>query len=590
MSDDDAPGRETLAVAALLVVGVGLRLAFVLDYPTLAFSDFRALLDFGLEMRRGWAPETWHWIQFNPGLAMALSGVLAIFPDPGTAARHATAGLTGLLPLLPFFLWRPFMSLGWRFLAGLLLAVWPGQVFFSGVVAQENWALVPTVALAALAVRVLRAPATRARPLVAGLLLAAATAFRQELLIVLLPAALAAAGLFRRERGVARIRRGATLAVSAGVLLFALAGQRYAASRRFAVTTEHGGLALLGSVVPGASEAGWVDPRAYIASVDPDLLENRTLTRKAASRLAVDEWERRPGFHLLRAASVAGRLAVESDADDLFWSVGSPQALPAALRARGAELYARWFPRLRWELALIQGLFLATLLGALRRRENVLVVPRRDSVPRAVPRRNTGVLVLAACVLLKFGLQSVASPLGRLMVPATALEILAIALGLAALPTARSAVRFGLVTVAAAAALLLVAPRLSALAASKDEAPHPVARFPLEMGANATAFARCTVEEGDVASLEWKRAWLQPKPGGVARVTCRFPDTDGVAVRIDSVPGTDALRAEADLGGSTVSLVPGSATDLDLPPGSGRVATFTVSARSGISFPRRLKD
>ena len=212
MSDDDAPGRETLAVAALLILGVGLRLAVVLDFPTIAFSDFRALLDFGLEMRRSWAPGTWHWIQFNPGLAMALSVVFAIFPDPETAARHATAGLTGLLPLLPFLMWRPFLSLGWRFLAGLLLALWPGQVFFSGVVAQENWALAPTVALGALAVRVLRAPGTRARPLLSGFLLAAAAAVRQELLIVLIPAALAAAGLFRREEG--RSRRTAAFALS----------------------------------------------------------------------------------------------------------------------------------------------------------------------------------------------------------------------------------------------------------------------------------------------------------------------------------------------------------------------------------------
>ncbi len=396
----------------------------------------------------------------------------------------------------------------------------------------------PAVALGALAVRVLRAPESPAHPLAAGVLLAACVAFRQELLVALLPAAIAAAGLLRKD-GM-RFRRAAGLAAAAAVPLLALASQRYQASGRFAITTEHGGLALLGSVVPGAADAGWVDPRAYIAAVEPELLENRTVARKAASRLAAAEWRRRPAFHLLRSASVSGRLAVESDADSLFWSIGSPQALPPGRMngaGAGGPLYARWFPRLRWELALIQGLFLA-------------------SVWRAFRRRDAAVLVLAACVVLKFALQSVASPLGRLMIPATALELLAIGLGLAELPTGRARLRFGLAAAVVAALFLFAEPRLTALAVAKDEPPLPVSRFPLEISGSADAgIARCVVEEGEVTSIEWRRAWVRPRTADQpARIRCAAKNGGGAGTLIVRVEGPAGTVREADLGEGRITL------------------------------------
>ena len=518
--------REVLAAAALLALGVGTRAVFAVRYPATAFSDFRALLEFGRVIAgQGLAPDTWHWIQFNPGLPMILALLSGFSASSEPAVRTATAVATGLVPLLPFFLWRPVLALRWRLLAGALLALWPGQVFFSCVVAQENWALLPTVALGALAVRALRigggggGEGGGAYPVAAGLLLAAAAAIRQELLVVLAPAAVAAAGLFRSDG--ARVRRTLRLGIAALLPLLALAIQRRAATGRFAITTEHGGLALLGSVVPGAAGAGWVDPKAYIASVDPALLEDRDAARSAASGLAFGEWKRRPTFHALRSVAAAGRLAVEGDADDLYWGVGAPEALPLATRARGADFFARWFPRLRWELALIQGLFLA-------------------AVVRGVRRRDGGVLVLAACVLLKFALQSIASPLGRLMVPATALELLIIALGAASLAAAansRAWVASLALALGAAVALLLAEPRLNELVVRRDEAPRPVARFPLEIAGMEKAFARCTVETGEVTSLEWRRAWMRPSPGGPpARARCELPP----------VPTGSSLRLRLD--------------------------------------------
>ncbi len=338
----EKPGasREALAAAALLVLGVGARVLFTARFPTTAFSDFRALVDFGQELAsRGLTAESWHWIQFNPGLPMILALLSGAPMSAESAARLATSVATGLLPLLPFFLWRSILSVGWRFLAGALLALWPGQVFFSGVVAQENWVLLPAVALACLAVRALRLPGGGSYPISAGLLLAVAVAVRQEMLVVLAPAALAAAGLAKADAG--RLSRALRLAVSAGVPILALALQRQAATGRFAITTEHGGLALLGSVIPGAAGPGWVDPKAYIASVDPALLEDRDAARRASSGLALAEWRRRPAFHALRGVAAAARLSVESDADDLYWSVGASEALPEPARARGAAFYAR---------------------------------------------------------------------------------------------------------------------------------------------------------------------------------------------------------------------------------------------------------
>ena len=540
MSGEGPSRRELLAGAGLLVLGVGLRMAFVLRVPTVAFSDFRALIDFGLEMRRqGWAPGTWHWIQFNPGLAMALSLVFRFFPDPEMAARHATAVWTGLMPLLPFLLWRPFLSLRWRFLAGLLLALWPGQIFFSGVVAQENWALLPAVALGALAVRVAAGRRkAAARPLAAGVLLAACAAFRQELLVALLPAAIAAAGLLRRDG--ARLRRAAGLAAAAAVPLLALACQRYQASGRFAITTEHGGLALLGSVVPGAADAGWVDPRAYMAAVEPELLENRTVARKAASRLAAAEWRRRPAFHLLRSASVSGRLAVESDADSLFWSIGSR---PGA--AGGADGWRRR-PALR---ALVPAPALGARAhpGALSRERMAgpptprRCRPRSRRVRRSEVRSAVRGLAARPTHDSRDGPRAPRDRTGARRAPETD-------------PGAR--LRFGLAAAAVAALLLLAEPRLTALAIARDEPPRPVSRFPLEISGSADGgLARCVVEEGEVTSIEWRRAWVRPRAADQpARIRCSAKDVGAAGTLIVRVEGPAGTVREAVLGEEPITL------------------------------------
>jgi hypothetical protein len=525
---------EALGATLVVVVGIGLRLAFLREFPTIPVSDFRALVEFGIRLRDGGlvAPG-FGWVQFNPGLPLALSLLLRIFPsNPEETARAATAVVTGLMGLAPFLLWRPIVAFRWRLFAGLALALWPGQVFFSGVVAQENWALLPAVALACLGARGARVPGV-SRPIAAGVLYAVACAMRQEMLVVLLPLVLPAAGVWPGRKGASR--RLLLLAGSAGIPLLLLAAERHAASGRFALTTEHGGLGLLGSVVPGAAD-GWIDPKAFVAARRPELLRDRRALREAATGLALEEWRRRWRYNVFRAGVSSLRLLGDSDAEDLFWSVGAAEALPAERRGEADAFVARWRPLLRLELAAISGLFVASLILGARRRD-------------------PAILLLGAAVFLKVAVQAVVSPMGRLMVPAIALELLAIALAASSLGRVARRERLGFlgVAVAFAAALLLATPPLRALTRRKDEAPWPVHRFPLTIASGG--FGECRVESGRLDSLEWRRAHLAfsspgPAPFGSARVTCELPQAEGSLVLI--VGGTPTpsagriVRVDAD--------------------------------------------
>lgn len=530
MTRDNA--REAAGAAALVLAGVGLRLAVAAAFPTEPVSDFRGLVLFGVRLRdEGLAVPGWHWVQFSPGLPLILSLLFRVFPHGVAAvARSATAVAAGLVAVVPYVLWRPILARRWRLLAGALLALWPGQVLFSSVPAQENWALLPTVALACLAARRLRDPGGGAFPAGAGLLFAAAGAIRQELLVVMVPPALAAAGLpgSRTRRGT----RLLALVLAAGVPLLALAWERRAATGRFSLTTEHGGLGALGTVVPGAASAGWLDPTLYAASLDAGYLKEPPRLRRDAWRLAARELERRWRFHAFRAAVSGLALSVESERQTLFWSLEAPGALSAARTDAGARLARVVGPLLRLELALISGAFAAALLLALSRRDAAM-------------------LVLGAAALLKLLVQVLFSPLGRLMVPAIAIELLVVALGAARLGTTatrRERASAAAVTGAVTVLLLAAVPPLRALAVRKDETPPVLARFPLVV-AGGGELVDCAVDAGRLSALSGDRAWLAPLAGGAAaRVTCRLsparvPDT----LSLDVAAADPArLRIEAD--------------------------------------------
>jgi len=158
-----------------------------------------------------------------------LSVLFRVFPGGEiTVARTATAVATGLVPLLPWLLWRGVVRRRIRLLAGAMLALWPGGIFFSGAIAQDNWVLLPAIALASLAVRRLCDPLDDGHPVASGLLLGFAIAIRQEMALVLLPAALAAGASRRSWR-----RKAPALAMVFVAFLLLLAAQRLAATGRF---------------------------------------------------------------------------------------------------------------------------------------------------------------------------------------------------------------------------------------------------------------------------------------------------------------------------------------------------------------------
>jgi hypothetical protein len=471
---------------------------------------------------------------------VVLSAVFRIFPgSPEAAARLATAVACGVLPLLPFALWRGVAPLWVRGLAGGTLALWPGQIFFSGVVAQDNWVLLPAVALGALAARSLLAR-DGGHPVAAGLLFALGVAMRQEMLIALLPLLAGAAGL-----GSPAGRRWRTLALAGlatGLPLLALATQRELATGRFALTSEHGGLSILGAYVPGASANSWTDPLPFVATAEPVLLRDRESLRRDAARLALREALRRPGFHAARIGAAILKYSITAEADNLYWAVGNPEALPEPLRTRGQALMARLGKPLCYELLTLQALFLA-------------------AVALALWRRDAAVLTLAAAVVLKVGLHGVLVIQSRYMLAATALEILAIALGAwqamrgQALRPVLTALVAGL---AGSLAIGLSAPPAIAWVHAHDRQEDQLTyRFPVR-AADSPAFLDCVVVRGVVASLNpipvLRPLHRDPAPGEVAAADCKLigPSPFPLVLRVNDpyapggLPDRMVQRVEVD--------------------------------------------
>jgi hypothetical protein len=533
---------EIACALLLLVLGIAPRLAFVHFLPTLPVSDFRGIIDFALAFRdQSLTVGGYYWDVFNIGPPLALSLVFRVFRDsPETTARLATAVWCGLMPLLPFALWRGVLPLWVRGLAGAGLALWPGQVFFSGVVAQDNWLLPPTVALASLAARALLA--RKGYPVAAGLLYALAVAMRQEQLLVLFPPLLAAAGFLRREGW--KPLRLAACALAVGLPFLALCLQRLEATGRFGLSSGHAGYTILGTVVPGASVNYWSDPVSYVASVEPGLVRDRRRLFSESSRLAMAELRRRPGFHALRTLSAAVKFPIDSDADNLFWSTGAAGSLPPSHQSRGQKFAALAGPWLRRQSTAIVGLFLASLvLGAVR--------------------RNPAILVLSTAVFLKIGVHAVLVSQGRFYTPATALEILVIALGIW---EASRSPNFKLPAVALAAGtavavgLALAGPPLVAhvRALDRDDAQRTY-RFLLTVLGHQGALD-CVVRRGRLTALGNSEAALEPlrpdpAPGETATAVCTLTGKGEPAPLVLQVqdtyapgglPGRMAQRVEVD--------------------------------------------
>lgn len=495
--------REVWGFSCILSAGLLARLVLVWVFPTRPVSDFQGLVEFGLWMRdHSVTTGGYFWDLFNPGLPLILSQLLRIFP--GTAegtARLSTAVATGFMPVLPFVLWRGVQPFWVRCLAGGMLALWPGQVAFSGVVAQDNWVLLPTLALAALAVRCLAE--RRGRPVAAGLLYAFAVSIRQEMLVACLPLLVAGAGLGSGER---RRRSLLLCSLAVGIPFLLLALQRQTATGRFALSSPHLGPSLLGSYVPGATANAWADPMPYIASVEPSLLEDPRELRRGAVRLAWRAACERAAFHAARISAFALSFAVTSEAANLVWSL-TPEVLPPWCHAR-VLVFTRYFsPFLRFEMAALLALFLASLLLA---------------------PRNQAIWLLSAAVAVKIGLHVVTVSQGRFFLAATALQILVIALG------AREAVShahwrsvaLAFLSGGAAAALVLnLAPRAVAWVQAHDTDHPRTYRFSLSLFPGDPRSIDCKVDRGRLIGISPTGAMIetfqpQPSPGETASVEC----------------------------------------------------------------------
>jgi hypothetical protein len=505
------PRQERLGVIVLLALGLAPRLVLVTLFPTRPVSDFQALLEFGLLLGDvSLSVRTWHWEFFSPGLPLLLA-LLSYVPAPlEDAARLATAIVTGLLPLLPFGLWRGVLPFRLRLLTGGALALWPGQILFSGVVAQDNWVLLPAVALACLAVRAMLARGSgwpMGWPVAAGLLYTAGVAFRQEMLVVLFPLFVVAAGLGTRESWT---RKRLVLGfLAAGLPLLLLASWRFNASGRFALTSGHAGLSTLGAYLPGSTANGWTDPAASLALTRPELARDRGRLQREAGRLALGEIERRPRFHAARIVATTARFLVEGEATNLYWSLLSLDVLPEALRPRAAALAAWAAPLLKTGMAAVQALFLAAVI-------------------LAAFRRNGPILLLALAVLLKVGLHAVTVTQGRYFLAVTALQVLAIALGAREAVRPETTERLRAVAlsagIAVATLLFFAGPPAMAWVQARDMSFQETYRFTLKESGSRLD---CTVERGRLTSMTGTSASIEPLhadplPGEAAEAACRL--------------------------------------------------------------------
>jgi len=568
------PRRELAAAVGLAFAALGTRVGFVTAYPTVPVSDFVTLVLFAEAFARdGFATGFWGWQYLNPGLPLGLSLVLrAVHGDLLVVARYTTAVVTGLAALCPFVIWRGAIALRARVAASLLLALCPGHVLASGVVSQDNWVLLPTVALASLATRVvvIGGPAW---PVASALLWVAGGLVRQEMLIVSAPLALAGAGAFhpnpKRWRWLGRAALAAVVALSAS------AGLRWAGSGRFSLVTEHVGLAVLGAYSPGAASAYWTFPQAAVAALAPELVHNRAVLKERALGLAVDEALRRPGHHAIRIFSAIVNCQLRSDSNGLEWALGET-SLPRSNHAAAAPLLERKPDAESAMVGLFGGFLAVTFLG-LRR--------------RAWP------LMLIACVaFLKLGLHGMSTAQPRYFVPVTALALLSVGLAVdfpRGPPSLRQWVVGLVLGAASVSALRFAGERAEAYLLREEE--QLAYRFEL-LAPSGSGTLGCVVDQGILVNVSPREATMRtlhvdPAPGETAVADCRAtPLEKGVELVFEF----DDPYADGGLPGRFVQSVAVEGRevldhDLAAAPGSGPVRVPLGRVTPGRSVSVRLR-
>lgn len=403
--DSISSRREEMGwFGVILLAGLLPRFVFVAFFPTQPVSDFQHLFTFAIDFQHDiFARGSENWNFFNPGASFILSLVLRAFPaiPPQSVARTLTVLVIGLLPILPFLLWKGVFSLRTRLLTALFLALWPGLIIFSGVFAQDNWVLLPVVGLSTLAVRVL-AKKSDGHPVWAALLYVLGLATRQEMLIVLLPLfVLSAIGLQSHQR----LRNTLVGILTTGLLLSLLIVQRGMGSGRYALSTSHLDISILGSYVPEAG-MGWADPKPYIAATAPELFENDQY-KKQALHLVWKEILRRHQFQAVRIFASPFFNLLQMEPGLAFWSLTAPDVLPLQRLDAGLYFAQVIAPKLIFSSYLLHVLFLTALFFSLLQRRRFLLI-----------------LPLFVAALLKLGFHAVIVSQPRYFLTLIVLEIL----------------------------------------------------------------------------------------------------------------------------------------------------------------------
>jgi len=404
--------QEHTRLALIVVLGLSLRLLFITFFPTVQTSDFRNLLDFAILFRDdGLAKNAWQWLYFPPGLPVLLSIILRfVHESPDTVARWTTAFITGLVPILPYLLWKDVLPLRTRMIAALLLALWPGQILFSSVLAQDNWIIFPTVAISVLAVRVFVVKKEDGVPFLSAFLYSATVAMRQEMMIVLLPATLIAILGGERKNWLRNLLVSSAII---GIIFTAVTLQRGKAIGSYSLVTQHLGKAILGAYVPGAG-MGWIDPIPYAKAKYPELMKNVDPDKKLAEAgmsLAWQEFVTRPGFHGIRIFGSTLINLFKMDRQLVWWSLSGNGVLPPAYQKDAGVLVMSLSRLLQIYPVAINLLFACSLIFALSHTQLL-----------------NWITPLLATIVLKISLHAIIVSQPRYFLVVIALEILVISI------------------------------------------------------------------------------------------------------------------------------------------------------------------
>lgn len=502
---------RAMAIAMVIVVlaSILVRLLLVSIFPTKPISDFQGIVQLanGIATEATFSADSLGWSTFSAGTSTVLGIIQYVLGgEPERSARLSTAVMMGLLPLIPLLLLRRVVSAGTRLLIAMGIAFMPALIVFSGVVAQDSWAIPPLLGLACLALRNHRLNGM-GYPLWSAVLWCFGGFFRQEMLIVAFPLAVLAAWPIVDKAKLWRCL--AVFAVSSALLLGAIGLQRQQATGHFAIGTRHGGQSILGSYIPGVG-FGWTHSRAYLASLEPDTKQRdwRTRSRDEGYGLVMHEIAQRPIFHFLRRLGAMVYTATGADRSLQGWSLGEkaqpPELQPAASRlANVSQLLVTL------SLILLHALFVASL-------------------PMVWLRRDPAMTALALVVIAKLGIHFLVATQARFVLTIAPLEIVTVAIAFGDLRTRREWIVYASTLLAAFLALFgawRALPAWASWVSSKDW-PQNAPQYRFEFSRNG-AQVKCEMDRGLLASLDdnsfvVRSVTSEPKPNTVlANLRCQ---------------------------------------------------------------------